>query len=377
MTSVYIHIPFCASRCIYCDFYLELAKYGGQEAFQTALLQELTLRWQALADSGLLQPISTLYCGGGTPSLLAAPFYKELFKLLSKLAGVHQSAECTLEVNPCDIASPMEMYRVAGFNRVSVGLQSLQDEELRRLSRRHNAEEAMATVYALQKAGFDNLSIDLMYTIPGQTLTSWKDTLDKAITLPVEHISLYGLQLEAGTALDTLHQAALPRYALPDDSFSADAYALAQQVLAQAGFVHYEISNWARPGKESRHNLAYWKNSNYWAFGPAAHGYVHPVRYANKADLKSYCQNPLAAEFSFVSERERAENFFIFGLRQPQGVSWRAFHTQTMDPSLQTSFKTIVNQQLAKGLLQQEADRLFLKPEHLPLANSLLAAFLG
>lgn len=372
--AVYVHIPFCHSRCLYCDFYLELTKYGQLEAFQRALLQEVTSRWGLL--KGNLPPVHSVYVGGGTPSVLPASFYAELLNTFKQFTELLPDAELTFEANPEDWASPPVAYREAGFNRVSLGVQSLDPTVLKRLSRRHTPELAVEAVEACQLAGFERISLDLMMGLPGQTLTSWQETLSTACNLPIQHISAYGLQLEEGTPLHTLVRRQVKNYQLPSEDTAADLYSWTQGFLAQQGFAQYEISNWAKPGQQSRHNLTYWQNLPYWAFGPAAHGYVHPVRYANQASLSGYLENPLKAEFEPVSLTERLENAVIFGLRTSEGLNLEDFKRR-YGVALLEMFKTPINKLLAEGYLQLSESTLTLKPEFYSVSNPILQQFLG
>jgi oxygen-independent coproporphyrinogen III oxidase len=372
--GLYVHVPFCQSRCLYCDFYLELSKYGGIPAFEEALLKELEQRFKPVAH--LAEPLHSIYFGGGTPSLLSPQFYKRFFKRLKALYPIHPNAEITLEVNPCDLAGAPEAYREAGFNRISLGVQSLQNEELKRLSRRHNAEQAYEACLQLRAAGFTNLSVDLMYGLPSQTLESWQETLQSILTWPVEHLSIYGLQLEAGTALAKLVQKGVPRYQLPDADWQADAFACLKQTLPQAGFICYELSNWAKQGYESQHNLGYWNNRPYWALGPAAHGYLHPWRYSNKADLNSYLQDPLCADLAFCSDSEAWENVFVFGLRQPQGVCLTHFEERYGQAAI-AKVKPVIECLLKRQWLEQKGTRVSVPEALFYQANAVLAEFVG
>ncbi|MBY0405505.1 MAG: radical SAM family heme chaperone HemW [Cyanobacteria bacterium] len=284
MMYVYCHIPFCVSHCIYCDFYVVLEKYGGKDAYVDALIQEIN--GQLGNARNPIAPIETLYFGGGTPSLVSAEGYQRIFQALRQHTTFSESAEITLEANPKGfhptndkssyMASPLEDYLACGFNRVSVGIQSFNSEELKRLSRIHSSQQAVDYVKALQSAGFQNISIDLMYGIPAQTLETWKQTLHQAVDLGIQHISMYGLKVEEGTPLEKLAQ--YPRYQTPNDERTVEMYVYAVDFLEEAGFLPYEISNLAKPGFASRHNLNYWNNGYFYGFGVSAHGYVADYR---------------------------------------------------------------------------------------------------
>jgi oxygen-independent coproporphyrinogen III oxidase len=374
-THVYIHVPFCGSRCVYCDFVVSLAKQGGQSAYQQAVLLEIERRWQSLPQP--LAPVQTLYVGGGTPSLLPAGFYQQVIATLRRYTTLSPTAELTLEVNPGDWgdgAKPVD-YLAVGFNRFSVGVQTVDPTELRKLSRRHSAELARQTVQGLVDAGASNVSVDLMYGIPCQTADSWQTTLDTVLRWPIQHVSFYGLQVEAGTPLERLveHPAAYP---LPSDEATVALYWQGVRAYQTAGIWPYEFSNAARPGFESQHNRAYWGNRDYWAFGPGAHGYVHPWRYGNTESVTGYFKTPLLAEHHWVSEAEALENALIFGLRQRWGVRMSDLIAR-FGLALWERFKPAIDQATAKGQLIQTHDRLTLAADWIPLSNEVFSKLMG
>jgi oxygen-independent coproporphyrinogen III oxidase len=326
----YIHVPFCRSRCHYCDFYFELHKYGGIEGYLASLSNEISerLRHSVFKTSKLY----TVYWGGGTPSLLSPEAIHTIHRLLQKETGFVPTAEITLEVNPEDVSRErIRAYLQAGVTRFSVGVQSFEDSILQKIGRRHRSEAAKQAIcsIAAEMGQSVNLSIDLMYGLPGQTFEGWQRTLQTAVELPVQHISLYGLQLEPGTSLETLTKRASELYTLPDDEAHIRCYTHAQEVLKAHGFNLYEVSNAARGGYESRHNQAYWKQHYYWGFGPGAHGYIPHCRYNLIEDLKAYhAEQPLAAitESEPVSPWQHLENLLIFGLRMREGVAWHTLN---------------------------------------------------
>jgi oxygen-independent coproporphyrinogen-3 oxidase len=385
--KLYLHVPFCRSRCIYCDFFVVLQKHGGQEAYIEALLQEINGRFatlpkpQTVTDSA----IETLYVGGGTPSLLSAEEYQRVFAALKQQRSFAAKAEITLEANPGGAGSGMvsapQAYLAVGFNRISVGIQSLNDAELKKLSRTHSATEAEAFVRSLQAAGWRNISLDLMYGLPLQTMASWQETLQRAVALDVQHISMYGLKVEEGTPLERLSQ--LPGdsggYATPDDDVSVAMYFEGIKILKTAGFERYEISNWAKPGFQSQHNLNYWNQGDWLALGPSAHGYMGGERIENVRNLTAYLNNPLQEDDRVpCPESEQLENALIFGLRKAEGV-----HI----PSLEQRFGIDFRQKYADVLRRFEGDYLrwgigeraewlSIPERSIPLAHTVLAEFL-
>jgi oxygen-independent coproporphyrinogen III oxidase len=380
ITNAYIHVPFCASKCVYCDFYVELAKYGKQEVFAVALHQEIAARYQHYTRKKLvLPPLASLYIGGGTPSLLEASVYQQIFQTIEHYQPFAENAERTLEVNPNRLASSMSDYRAVGFNRISIGIQSFNPLELKKLSRQHTADEAITTVQQAVEAGFTNSSIDLMYGIPLQTLASWEETLEQAISLPIQHISLYGLQLEEGTPLETLVHKAKAHYPLPTDETCLAMYELAVARLTQAGFHQYEVSNFARKRHESKHNLAYWQGKPFWGFGPGATGFVGDVRYETVANLDAYIVNPLEIQAeTVVSPLEQLENQFIFGLRLTEGVDVEAIERKSA-PDYWRLVVPVIEKAVGMGQLQRVAHSGFLAitPAWFPKMNAVLADFVN
>lgn len=377
---IYLHVPFCVSRCIYCDFYVVLEKYGGKEAYVDALCREIDLRFAAINRADFPQGIQTLYVGGGTPSLLASEAYRRIFAALNRYLPFAPDAEITLEANPgarhSEMADAPDKYREVGFNRVSVGIQSFNDAELKKLSRLHSVREAIEFVAGLKQAGWTNISIDLMYGIPVQTMTSWRDTLRQAVDLGIQHVSMYGLKVEENTPLDKLTslQASRGSYPLPEEDDVVAMYYEGLTQLGNAGFQRYEFSNLAQPGRESRHNLNYWNNGDYLALGVAAHAYWQGERYETVRDINQYLENPMAGDKAVCPPQERLENAIIFGLRKAEGINI---------PALEREFQMDFRQRYAEVLTKFEGDYLIWRGDYLtlveraiPLSNAILAEFL-
>jgi oxygen-independent coproporphyrinogen-3 oxidase len=374
---IYLHVPFCVSRCIYCDFYVVLEKHGGQQAYVDAVCRELETRLAAIDPARFPESIRTLYVGGGTPSLLTAGQYRQIFAMLNRYLPFAEDAEITLEANPgTEMRDMPEAYLEVGFNRISVGVQSLNNAELKKLSRIHTAEDAETFVRQLKAAGWRNISLDLMYAVPGQTLESWRETLQRAVALDVQHISMYGLKVEENTPLDTLvsHPVAALRYPIPDDDANVAMYFEGLQRLKTAGFRRYEFSNLARSGFYSRHNDNYWKNGEYLALGASAHGYWEGRRYENVRDLAQYLHNPLSGESSDCPWQEQLENAIIFGLRRAEGIDVSALERQ-YDIDFKTRYNAVL-EKFESRFLAWSGERLILREEAIPLSNSILAEFL-
>ncbi len=281
--GLYVHIPFCATKCPYCDFNTYAGIEAMMEPYLAALRSEIEL-WGEVLDGPRLE---TVFFGGGTPSYLAAGSLDMLLDAIRGAFGLADDAEVTAEANPDDLdegklASLLE----AGVNRLSIGVQSLDDGLLQVLGRRHSAREAIDAFGAARSAGFNNVSIDLMYGLPDQKLEQWGATLDTALELRPSHISMYCLTLEGGTPME--RDAAAGRIPVPDGDLAADMYLAAEVQAAGAGLRHYEISNWAIPGRESRHNLVYWRNRPFLGVGPGAHSYLDGHRFHNIRSPREY-----------------------------------------------------------------------------------------
>jgi len=377
---IYLHVPFCVSHCIYCDFYVVLEKYGGKEAYVDALCREIDLRFSSIDCSRFPTGIKTLYVGGGTPSLLPSSAYRRIFETLNHYLLFAADAEITLEANPganrSEMADSPEHYKEVGFNRVSVGIQSLNNMELKKLSRLHSAEEAKRFVQKLQGAGWENISIDLMYGIPCQTMATWRETLSQAVALNVQHVSMYGLKIEENTPLEKLTSLASARgaYPLPEEDEIVAMYHEGLNTLEKAGFTRYEFSNLAQSARESRHNLNYWDNGDFLALGVAAHGYWDGMRYENVRDLQQYLQNPLQGEQLSCPPQERLENAIIFGLRKAQGI-----HIPSLEKEFGIDFRQRyqnILQKYSPTFLQEQDEYLQLTLQAIPISNTLLAEFM-
>ncbi len=287
-TSLYLHIPFCKHRCAYCDF----NTYAGQEdsipAYVNALIQEIHfvgLEITKLADDQT--KMHTVFFGGGTPSLLSGPQFASVMDALRAAFTFSADPEITIEANPGTVSpEKLTAIRKAGINRISFGVQSANTEELHMLEREHSFFDVIEAVSTARKAGFDNLNLDLIYGLPEQTLQTWKTSLQRIIDLNPQHISAYALTLEHGTPFGRWSSKGL--LPLPDPDLAAEMYEYAEGFLAENGYIQYEISNWAKPGRECRHNIQYWRSLPYLAFGAGAHGYANGYRYSNALRIKTY-----------------------------------------------------------------------------------------
>ena len=322
--GLYIHIPFCKSKCIYCDFYSLPNAEERMDRYTAALCRQLA----EIAQRTAAHEADTVYFGGGTPSWLGEKRLRQILKTVEKHYRVAKNAEITLEANP-DSAGDWKALRTlrrAGFNRISLGVQSADDAQLQTLGRPHTFAQAEEAVAAARKAKIKNVSLDLIYGLPGQTMESWQDTVEKAAALAPEHLSCYGLKVEEGTPLWTMQSG----MDLPDDDLQADMYLWTVDRLAELGYQQYEISNFAKPDFESRHNLKYWTLGEYAGFGPGAHSDLGDVRYAYVRDLDAYCagvedQGDILSENDRIPPRERDIEYVMLGLRITRGISRQEF----------------------------------------------------
>jgi oxygen-independent coproporphyrinogen-3 oxidase len=309
--GVYVHVPFCRTRCRYCDFYRVGENAGRQASFLAALRREI---------EGLEGfdgwPADTVFLGGGTPSLLAPDDIAGVLALLGRRFALAADAEVTMEANPSDLdPARLEAYRAAGINRLCLGVQSFGDRELRLLGRRHDAGHAARCVAWARAAGFDNLSLDLMLAVPGQTRASFARTLERAIELAPDHLSLYLLEVHERSEMDFLRRERPGLF--PGEEEQRRRYLAAAARLGAAGYEHYEISNFSRPGRRSRHNLKYWRCAPFLGLGPAAHSHVGSRRWRHPPDLQAYLADPLAIEE--LPCEPAAERVFL-GLRLAEGL---------------------------------------------------------
>lgn len=371
--GLYIHIPFCKQKCCYCDFYSLSGREDRMDAYTDALCAHLSET--APFASGHL--VDTVYFGGGTPSYLGEKRLVRILKLIRKKYHVAKDAEITLEANP-DSAGDWKMLRSlrrTGFNRLSLGMQSADDQELRAIGRIHTMEQVRAAVEAARKAKFENLSLDLIYGLPDQTMERWQETLSAAAALEPEHLSCYGLKVEEGTPL----YARRAETNLPGDEAQADMYLYTVDFLSRLGYAQYEISNFAKPGFASRHNLKYWTLGEYAGFGPGAHSDFGGVRYAYERDLNAYIQGvsshaPMLSESERIPPRDRDTEWVMLGLRTVQGLDPKEFESRFRRRF--QCFLPFLEQCRAAGYAVEEAGRWHLTPRGFLVSNQVIGGML-
>ena len=363
--GLYIHIPFCRSKCAYCDFY----SLAGAEERMDDYCRALERHLAEVAPQAECHKADTVYFGGGTPSYLGAERLCRLLGSIRKLYKVDKHAEITLEANP-DSATDrktLKRLRKAGFNRLSLGVQSMDDALLQSIGRIHTRQQVQEAVAAARKAGFKNLSLDLIYGLPGQTMEGWEKTLSDAVGLHPEHLSCYGLKLEEGTPLYR-RQGELT---FPDEDMQADMYLYAVEFLKQCGYEQYEISNFAKPGFASRHNLKYWLMQEYAGFGPGAHSDFGNVRYGYARDLERYLKGELVLQESeTVDADEREREYLMLRLRTVQGVDPREFEyrfRQRFAP-----LAALLQQCAREGLAEQDENGWHLTAKGFLVSNRII-----
>ena len=364
--GLYLHIPFCKSKCAYCDFYSLPHCEDRMDAYTQALIRHL----EEVAPQASSQTVDTVYFGGGTPSYLGSKRLCRIVKTVYKRYKVSKDAEITLEANPDSAGDWKELrtLRRAGFNRLSLGVQTVDDGLLRQIGRIHTYEQVMQSVAAARMAGLENLSVDLIYGLPSQTLAQWQETLTAVTALQPAHVSCYGLKLEEGTPLwqqrDTV--------SFPDDDAQADMYLWAVEYLAREGYAQYEISNFARPGRESRHNLKYWQMQPYAGFGPGAHSDFGNVRFAYAKDLDRYIAGELVlSEREEIAQRERCMEYIMLSLRTAQGIDRRQFERTYCLPF--TALQTLFARYEGYGLAVPTEGGWRLTPRGFLVSNHLIA----
>ncbi len=371
--GIYIHIPFCASKCGYCDFYSLSGCDHMMPDYQEALLAHLEESAPAIRN----YEVDSIYFGGGTPSFYGADKIVEILDALKLNGNVRLDSEVTVEANPDSIsAAALKLLRQEGVNRLSLGVQSADNDLLKLIGRRHNFQQAQRAVAEARKAGFENINLDLIYGLPSQTKADWATTLAKVVELHPEHISCYGLKLEPGTPM---YQEYKGSAILPDDDEQADMYSYAAEMLERYGYKHYEVSNFCAPGFESRHNLKYWDLDDYMGFGPGAHSCVGNLRYSFVKDLKRYVTGvnrkvSIVDEYEQVDTLERAVEYIMLGMRTSCGISEQDYRVRC-----QSDWRPILRVLKAfaeKGWVQQTEDRWHFTVPGFLISNTLIGILL-
>jgi oxygen-independent coproporphyrinogen-3 oxidase len=370
--GVYIHVPFCVRKCSYCDF----LSYAGKEdlylAYKNALIREI----RTSAELRQTDAIDTIYIGGGTPTVLPPSFLAEILKITQEYC-VTADAEITVEANPGTLNEEMlHTLRQAGVNRLSLGLQTWQDTILKTLGRVHTCQKFLENFMHARAIGFTNISVDVMFGVPGQTINDWRETLCHVCALTPQHISAYGLQVEEGTVFHKWRSE--NRLQLPDDETERRMYAITEEILSREGYAQYEISNYARQGFASKHNCKYWRRENTLGFGLGSHSFHNEMRWHNIYDLTSYVRqshDTPREELFTVSRKEAMEETMFLGLRLNEGVCLQTF-ADRFGVSMRAVYNVVLIKMQDQGLLRVTDTSVALTPRGRDISNWVLAGFL-
>ena len=369
-TSAYVHIPFCTQICYYCDFSKVFIKNQPVDSYLEHLIEEY--------HSYDIKKLRTLYIGGGTPTALSAPQLAFLLEKLTDKLDLSYLEELTIEANPGDLdEEKIAVLKDSPVNRVSLGVQTFNDRMLKQIGRSHLEKDIYENIANLKKAGFDNISIDLIYALPKQTMEDVKTNVAKAIALDIPHMSLYSLILENHTVfMNRMRRGKLP---LPKEDLEAEMFEYIIAELEKAGFEHYEISNFSKPGFESRHNLMYWDNAEYYGIGAGASGYVNGVRYKNHGPIRHYLQAVEAGNARVQEEvltlKEKMEEEMFLGLRKKSGVSKKRFE-EKFGLSFEDQYGAVVSELTEQGLLVPDKDIIRMTKKGLFLGDTVAEKFI-
>ena len=378
--ELYLHIPFCIKKCDYCDFLSGPSTRAGQEAYIYALLREM----ETVSKNLKKRPVDTVFIGGGTPSVPECDVMEKLLQGLRDYFLFSADAEVTIEANPGTLTpEKLSIYRKYGINRISIGLQSPNNKELAMLGRIHNYAQFLESFQMARAAGFSNINVDLMFAIPGQCYEGWIENLRTVAALGPEHISAYSLIVEEGTPLFRMVERSGGDI-LPTEDEDRQMYALTKKILADAGYHRYEISNYARPGFECRHNASYWERTDYIGFGVAAasllkksESYPQSRRFTNTSDLEGYIKNPIDnhSEEELLTQDDEMEEFMFLGLRMMAGISTESFK-EIFGLDFYEVYGEIAANQMKQGLIKREGDRIRLTDMGIDVSNTVMAEYM-
>ena len=377
--ELYVHIPFCEKKCLYCDFLSFSAEDDLHKAYVDKLIEEIRVQAKNYSD----YQISSIFIGGGTPSVIKAVYISNIMSAIYEAFIVESLAEVTIECNPGTVdIDKLLVYKQSGINRISVGLQSSVDKELQHLGRVHTYADFLYSYEKIRESGYKNVNIDLMSALPWQTLDSWKSTLKKVVMLKPEHISAYSLIIEEGTEFSKIYGSPEGRKFLPTEEVEREMYHSTIDILKNYGYERYEISNYAKPGYESKHNIGYWTGEEYLGFGIGASSYVYGRRFHVEKDIKKYLDinmkkdiMPLYQNIHELSTKEKMEEFMFLGLRLTKGVLVTDFYDR-FGMELIDVFEKPIQKNISFGLLKYENLYLRLTDKGLDLSNRVMGDFL-
>ncbi len=360
--EIYVHIPFCIRKCAYCDFLSGPAEEDVQRQYVERLLQEIQ-KSKILAKK---YEVSTVFFGGGTPSILPGAWVAEILAALKEIFVFREDAEITIEANPGTVdMDKLLIYRKAGINRISFGLQSAKNEELHLLGRIHTWEEFQESYRTAREAGFENINIDLMSALPGQTVEGFRETLEYVLKLQPEHISAYSLIIEEGTPFYDRYEEH-PEL-LPSEEDERQMYYDTKSILQEHGYERYEISNYAKPGYACRHNLGYWERTDYKGFGLGAASLLSNVRISNQTELSGYLAGDFSGSEEILTEQAVREEYFFLGLRKMEGVAVGTYRKH---------YEILINRLQMQRLLEEKDGKIYLTEKGIDVSNYVLAQFL-
>lgn len=369
--SVYIHIPFCVQKCKYCDFLSAPSTRENMELYMDALKKEM------ISESVKYEEyeIETIFFGGGTPSILDEGQIEDCIDVLRTNYQISKLCEITLEMNPGTASmQKLEGWKRAGVKRLSIGLQSANDSELRLIGRIHDFDTFVKSYEQAKAAGFDNINVDLMSALPGQTISGWRETLNKVLLLEPDHISAYSLIIEEGTPLSK-HIDEYPP--VPSEDEDREMYRDTKRILKEHGFMRYEVSNYAKEGKECKHNVTYWTRGNYAGFGLGASSMVENIRWHNTENMDKYIKNPTESkeDMEKLSLNDCMEEFMFLGLRMMQGVSKKRFFKE-FDMNMDEVYGDVLKKWEKTGHLKMEGDNVSLTDSGIDISNAIFTDFL-
>ena len=375
--GIYIHIPFCKQKCYYCDFVSFANKQEKMDLYCKALIKEIENEKNTMKKEDV---ITTIYIGGGTPSFIDANYIIKIIKAIKNNYNVAENTEITIEINPGTVSEEkLKIYKEAGINRLSIGLQSTKNELLKEIGRIHTFEEFLNCYNLARKVGFKNINVDLMLGLPNQTLKDLEESLNEVISLKPEHISLYSLIVEENTLLEKM--IANGKLTLPEEELERKMYWKTKRKLEENGYKHYEISNFAKVGYESKHNSNTWKQKEYLGFGIAAHSYYNDKRYCNTNSIEEYCENIDSNNYEknrIVCEEqtkeEKQKEFMMLGLRMIEGVNIQEFKNKFVDNPIYL-FRNELEKLVKEDLIEVDLDQIKLTSKGLDFANLVWEEF--
>ena len=370
--GLYIHIPFCKNKCFYCDF----PSFSGKESLMVDYAKALS---KEIDNSCQDKLISTIFIGGGTPTYLCIEGWKIIAESIKNLNFVSKDFEFTVEGNPNSFnEEQLEIFKTMGVNRISMGLQAVQEHHLKSIGRIHTIEDFKKSYIMLRENGFNNINVDLMFGLPNKTLAEWIESLEQVIELKTEHLYCYSLIIEEGTKFYNLYEN--ESLILPNEDVERDMYAVTKDILKKNGYEQYEISNYAKKGFECKHNKIYWQLNNYVGCGSSSHSYINGIRYRNESNIEKYIgrmneSNTVVVEEFKNSEKDDIEEFMFLGLRLNDGIDIREFQHR-FGVSIFDKYKDIIEKYVHMELLNLEENRLFLTSKGMEFSNQVMADFI-